>query len=350
MRSSIATVDKERILLAFQRGQDYGTLAEQIGVKKDSAYRIIRRSLERNGVIALPRGGKRQEKVDQEMRDMVEAIIEDNPALTLKSINERLRQRMPGKPEICDSTVANICDAMLYTVKKLELQPVNRNAPHIKEERIVYANWFLAEAILAPMLVFVDESGFNMWTSRGQGRSKRGTPATKVVCGQRGSNVSLILAISPQVGVVHYQFSQTTTTKAIFQDFIVNMMNALPVDPAEKYVIMDNAPIHNDIVSPRQDVILKYLPPYSPPLNPIEEAFSSWKAVVKSNLSLPEVHSTVIDSEAAAAHGMTLHQWRIHHLLNIGTQSIPTITQVKCQRFFNRSVTFLHKCLNSEDI
>lgn len=348
-RARISSLDKQRLLTAFQNGQDYVLLAGHLGVKADTAYRIVQRCLKRNGVVAVARGGITVEKVDTEMKTVVEEIIEENPCVTLKVINERLRQRCPGKPHVCDRTIGNICDGLLYTVKKLQIHGVNRNADHVKVERILYANWFLQEAILATRLVFVDESGFNMWTTRSQGRSKRGTPATKVVCAQRGDNVTLLLAISPHTGVIHFEFVRTSTTKLIFQEFINNAANSLPV-VGETFIIMDNASVHSGAISPRADIVLKNLPPYSAPLNPIEEAFSCWKAALKAKLSETENHAIVMNAEEAAAAGMSLHQWRLHHLVNIGVQCMPVITQDKCQRFFNRSVSFVHRCLNSEDI
>lgn len=345
----VASVDKQRLLLAYERGQDYVQLSSQLGIKADTAYRIIKRTVQRNGVVEVPRGGKRREKVDAEMKLFVENLLEENPALTLKSINNLLQHRLPHKPHVSDRTIGNICDALLYTVKNLQLQPVNRNAIHIKEERISYANWFLQDAILMPFIVFVDESGFNMWTCRSQGRSKKGTPATKVVCNQRGGNVTLLLAISPQIGVVHSMFSLTSTTKLLFQEFINSVVNAIPQD-GRGVVVMDNAPIHSGVTSPRPDVVIKFLPPYSPPLNPIEEAFSCWKADLKSILSQPHIHALVTDGEAATNAGMTMQQWRSYHLRQLGINSLLTITHTKCQNFMNHSLGFLHRCLNSEDI
>jgi hypothetical protein len=349
-RSSISTLDKQRLVSAHANGDDYILLATQLQIKPNTAYKIVQRSIARNGVVELPRGGTTNSKVDQEMMVVVEDIIEANPLVTLKTINILLRQRLPHKPVVSDQTVSNICDALLFTVKRIQLHSINRNSASVKEERIVYANWFLQNAILTPILVFVDECGYNMWTSRGQGRSRCGVPATKVVCGQRGNNVSLLLAISPHLGVVHYEFVHSSTTKVHFQAFINTVVNYLPVGAGESCIIMDNAPIHNGVVSPQENAALKHLPPYSSPLNPIEEAFACWKSAVKSKLSEPEVHAMVSDFQLAAAAGMNMHQWRIHHLVNIGSSCIPVITHEKCQRFFNRSVAFLHRCLNSEDI
>ena len=55
-------------------------------------------------------------------------------------------------------------------------------------------------------------------------------------------------------------------------------------DP-ESVLVMDNAPIHHteriEQMCFDAEVILLYLPPYSPDLNPIEESFADVKALMK---------------------------------------------------------------------
>ena len=57
-------------------------------------------------------------------------------------------------------------------------------------------------------------------------------------------------------------------------------------DP-DSVVILDNASIHhiNGVVKALESirVMVHYLPPYSPDINPIEEAFSKLKADLKAN-------------------------------------------------------------------
>ena len=52
--------------------------------------------------------------------------------------------------------------------------------------------------------VFVDECGYNIWTSRSQGRARQGEREYRQVCGQRGRNVTVALAISPINGLVFH--------------------------------------------------------------------------------------------------------------------------------------------------
>ena len=92
-------------------------------------------------------------------------------------------------------------------------------------------------------------------------------------------------------GILEYRFIDGTTNGDIFQDFVeIELLpQLLPFNGLNdnSVVVMDNASIHHsqaifDLVS-SVGAILIYLPPYSPDLNPIEEAFSSVKAYLKAH-------------------------------------------------------------------
>ena len=71
-------------------------------------------------------------RVDDEMRDSLEQIINENCLLTLTQINSELRRRLPAKPEIHDRTVSRTLDGMLFRV-----QPRSQGSllPTLRSER-----------------------------------------------------------------------------------------------------------------------------------------------------------------------------------------------------------------------
>ena len=105
-----------------------------------------------------PRGGRNNVRVDGEMRDCLEQIINENCLLTLAQINSELRRRLPAKPEIHDRTVSRTLDGMLFRVKLVRPLPTDRNRPDVLNKRVDYANWFMNHAIVRHC-VFVDECG-----------------------------------------------------------------------------------------------------------------------------------------------------------------------------------------------
>lgn len=144
----VTTSVKRAIVDAFDRGDDYVEAARLLGVKRTTAYGIVRRWKE-NGVVEQQRGGLRQQriKVDEEMLNEVIRIVEEHSAFTLKQILEELHRRLPDKPNISVSTLANLLDDQLIRIKKLEDFPVDRNRLNVKEERREYARWLTTEGV-----------------------------------------------------------------------------------------------------------------------------------------------------------------------------------------------------------
>ena len=125
--------------------------------------------------------------------------------------------------------------------------------------------------------------GFNLYTKRPYGRAPVGLKAYRIVAGQRGGNITLIAAISDGAGLVYYEHYNGGVTKAIFQESIFNL--DIILDTYNPVIIMDNAPSHNNVALSFPARQFRYLPPYSPFLNPIENCFSTIKACLKRLLN-----------------------------------------------------------------
>jgi len=90
--------------------------------------------------------------------------------------------------------VARTLEGMLFRVKLASPVPADRNRPDVIQNRLDYANWFMGHAVVNHS-VFTDECGYNIWTARNHGRGRRGERAYRQVCGQRGRNVTVKVAI-----------------------------------------------------------------------------------------------------------------------------------------------------------
>ena len=66
----------------------------------------------RGRIAERPRGGPNHIRVDNEMRDCLNYIFNENYLLTLAQINQELRQRLPGKPRIHDRIALSIYSRM----------------------------------------------------------------------------------------------------------------------------------------------------------------------------------------------------------------------------------------------
>ena len=108
-RNGIPIEHRERIVRAFEdEEEDYLLVADTLGVNRSTARGIVAQYI-REGRITCrerPRGGRNNVLVDDEMRQCLEDIINENCVLTLSQINGELRRRLPTKPLIHDRTVA----------------------------------------------------------------------------------------------------------------------------------------------------------------------------------------------------------------------------------------------------
>ena len=120
-----------------------------------------------------PRGGARNTKVDNEMIAKMMEIVEEHAEYTLVQINTELRSALPHKPVVTESTIAKTLKNRLIVLKKLETVPQDRNREDILQARKSYAEWLLnvVNGINHTELIFVDESGFNLFLSRTRGRA-----------------------------------------------------------------------------------------------------------------------------------------------------------------------------------
>ena len=115
---------------------------------------------------------------------------------------------------------------------------------------------------LSEPLCFHLECGYNTWTARNQGRARIGDSAQIQVCGQRGRNVTVALAISPTNlnGLVFHSTIIGGMKIQRFSDVLAQTRQNL--DPGENIIfIYDGAPAHHSPTDPGQNIELKKLSP-----------------------------------------------------------------------------------------
>jgi len=196
----------------MENGDDYIALAEQLGIHTDTARSVIRVWMEEARVEAKPRGGARNKKVDEEMAEEVRRLARENPFTTLVRIQDQLVANLPNKPRIHTSTIARHLHNQLISLKiagKDADVPHQRNLPINKEKRHTYAQWITT---LPPTshVIYIDECGFNVFQRRRQGRAEVGQRVRRLANGTRGRNINLIMAISSEHGLIHYELKQAT--------------------------------------------------------------------------------------------------------------------------------------------
>ena len=140
--------------------------------------------------------------------------------------------------------------------------------------------WFEGQLDLDPgKLVFIDETGASTNLARKGGRCRRGRRLRVGVPHGHYKTVTLVAGIRLR-GLVAAKTYDRPINAALFEEWVENCL--VPTLSKGDVVVMDNLSAHK---RPRVEEMieavgaeLRYLPPYSPDMNPIEKAFSKLKA------------------------------------------------------------------------
>ena len=166
----------------------------------------------------------------------------------LTEINREIKGRLPRKPQIHDRTVRRTLDGMLISLKLARPPPVDRNHSNVIQSRFEYVNWSLNTGVV-DHCVFIEERGYNIWTARNCGRVVVGERAYRQVCGQRGRNVTIVIAVSSRARFVHHSAQIEGMTAQRFQDLLVQTHQRLPPND-QVFLIYDNTPAHRNANNP----------------------------------------------------------------------------------------------------
>jgi transposase len=163
----------------------------------------------------------------------------------------------------------------------------------------------VAREIAADRLVFVDEMGTNTSLHSLYAWAPRGERARCFVPRNRGPNTTLIASMTAE-GMGPCLAVEGAITRIVFEAYIEKVL--VPSLRRGQVVVMDNLCAHKgerarELVESAGCKLL-YLPPYSPDFNPIEEAFSKVKSLLRkaqarSRKALVEAMGKALDAVAA---------------------------------------------------
>jgi transposase len=139
----------------------------------------------------------------------------------------------------------------------------------------------VAAATRPERLVFVDEMGTNTSLAPLYAWSPRGERARFEIPRNWGANITLLASMTSE-GMGPCLAVEGSTTKAVFEAYLERVLT--PSLGPGQVVVMDNLSAHKgprvrQLIEERGCELL-YLPPYSPDLNPIEEAFAKIKGLL----------------------------------------------------------------------
>uniref|UniRef100_H3GPF7 Tc1-like transposase DDE domain-containing protein n=1 Tax=Phytophthora ramorum TaxID=164328 RepID=H3GPF7_PHYRM len=289
-----SAVSRGRVLEAHRAGEDWMLVAKHNGISPTTARRIVASGREEPS----PRGGARSAciKCTPEIVAALDGYLSDDCTYTLRAMKAMIL--FDFGVNISTSTISDRLLGMLYTLKQVRVEPQTCNNEVNKTKRKQFAVDLCKHMDAGDFVVYYDETNFNVYCKRSQGRARKGERATVVLPPSKGANLQIQCAVSTEVGLVHHRLERGSIrmdVNASFVDEIYENVKASPTfqehfEGKKIVVVLDNAPAHSQTeerVVEHDDLVLLRLAPYSPTCNPIEGCFSVLKARIKANPALP---------------------------------------------------------------
>ena len=147
----------------------------------------------------------------------------------------------------------------------------------------------------AAQYVFVDESGVTTDLLRRYARSPRGTRASDHTPCRHWQAHTVVAALRPTELTATAVFDGPIDTDT-FQAYVTQVL--VPTLRRGDVVVLDNLAVHKHpdirVAIEQAGARVRFLPPYSPDLNPIEQAFAKLKAFLRA--ARPRSFEQVCDS------------------------------------------------------
>ena len=252
-----------RVVEAVDEGATRQEAAERFGVSVSSAVRWHQAWRYEGTIEAKPYGGSRSPLEDH--AEEIVTVIEEQPDLTLDEIVAVLRKRkIPGSR----TALFRFLERHAVTSKKV-LRAAEQERTDVARAR---RRWIREQGLLdTTHLVFIDETSVNTNMTRLFGRAPRGERVIGRVPFSAWKTVTFVAALRHD-GMTAPMMIKGAMNGEAFLAYVDQCL--VPTLKRGDIVVMDNVSIHK-VEGVREAIeaanaTLRYLPPYSPDLNPIE--------------------------------------------------------------------------------
>jgi transposase len=205
-------------------------------------------------------------------------LLSEKMDITLEELQRRYEEERGIHVSL--GTLFNLLKRLNITRKKKTFYDPKKNTPEAQLEKELYKQNL--EAIPEEKRFYADETGCYLNMTPLYGRSFCGKRAhdEKPTC--RGETVNTVSILSEDGLKAEFHYKQALTAELFIVYLIIFV---LPIMKDNQTLILDRHPAHcAKIVKnflKQNNIKYLYLPPYSPELNPIEEAFSKVKQYIK---------------------------------------------------------------------
>ena len=265
---------RERVIARVESGASRREAAEHFEISPSAAVKWLQRWRDAGSAMAIPRGGSTSPL--EKRANWLLALIAEQPDLTLDEVLVAMRKR-----RIAGSRTAlwRFFARHKITFKK-SLGAAEQERADVARAR---RRWIREQGMLdSTRLVFIDETAANTKMVRLSGRCPRGERLVGRVPHGHWKTITFVAALRHN-GITAPLVLDGAMTGETFLAYVEQCL--APTLMRKDIVIMDNLSAHK-VPGIREAIeaagaTLRYLPQYSPDLNPIEMLFSKLKAFLR---------------------------------------------------------------------
>lgn len=221
---------------------------------------------------------------------VLQCILEKDCCLTQFGMAELLPPGMGNS----QSTVNRVLKKAEWSRKLVKKVPVKRNTFPLMQERRQFA--ISIGCYADEDLWYLDETGFSTHTSERYGYAPKGMSPAITIPSSKGANVTLIAVITTK-GLPMWKVLVGGLKAPVLSEFLRTLVIPYMGRTSSKVLCLDNCPVHHSEmvkeIADSRGLQLRYLPAYSPQLNPIEEVFAEIKRRFKSIRPRPKTTAEV---------------------------------------------------------
>ena len=252
--------------------------ADMFGISPNTVFLLKKLFIETGSLNPRDRQYEYTHLITPEGELYLQLLLAEEVDLTLEELCNRYEEAYGVRVSI--GTLFNTLKKLNITRKKKKYSDPKKNTNDVKAKKENYDEQ-LAK-IKPEKRFYLDETGSCTNMSPAYGRSKRGHPAYDKKPTYSGDTINTIAVLTEEGIKSHYTYSVSLTAPVLI--YYLNTF-VLPLLNDGQTLIMDNHPVHHakivrDYIK-QNNINILFLPPYSPELNPIEEAFSKIKNVIK---------------------------------------------------------------------
>lgn len=340
--NKVSESDRRRIIEAYNEDKNWRDLCKSFKVNISTAYEWIRK-----GQTQPKKKGGSQSKKTAEIINCILDKIEKEPSVTLSELTTLTRSIFDVS--VCVNTMKNWLDGELISLKDVRPMVHNVNTQENKVKRAQYLESLMNNRADQRTLIWIDETNFNLYCRRREGRSKIGSRSCVVQPNSKGSNLHCIGAMTDS-RMLLFTTRRGSLKATDFNEWVEQLIETCFTQGIENpTLIIDNAPAHTraeTVVENYENVNLLRLAPYSYLLNPIELVWSAFKSNIKQKMR--QRMEEILNTQRLGGIGIAEQRMRI--LEEIAVESIGTISGRMFASFAARVERYYPSVMRLDDL